>query len=182
VLLPVGFVRQHYMTCAPATLSAMSRYWQMPADHLGVAEQICYDGTPAHSERKWAEASGYIAREFTVTWEATVALINRGVPFTLTTVEPSNAHLQAIIGYDAMRGTLLVRDPFYRSIGEFAADEALARYRATGPRGMAMVPCSRVALLDKIELPDSELYDLLYEVQTALEAHDRHAPCKCASR
>ena len=54
VLLPVGFVRQHHMTCAPATLSAISRYWDMAAEHLTVAEEICYDGTPAHSERRWA--------------------------------------------------------------------------------------------------------------------------------
>ena len=55
LLLPVGFVRQHHVTCGPATLSAISRYWSMPADHLQVAEEICYDGTPAHSERLWAD-------------------------------------------------------------------------------------------------------------------------------
>ena len=54
VQLPIGFVRQHHMTCAPATLSAISRFWQMHAEHLSLAEAICYDGTPAHSERHWA--------------------------------------------------------------------------------------------------------------------------------
>jgi len=34
------------MTCASATLSAVSRYWDMSAEHLAVAEEICYDGTP----------------------------------------------------------------------------------------------------------------------------------------
>jgi hypothetical protein len=27
VVLPVGFVRQHHMTCGPATLSTISRFW-----------------------------------------------------------------------------------------------------------------------------------------------------------
>ena len=61
VVVPVGFVRQHHMTCAPATLSALSRYWSIEADHLALAEAICYDGTPAHSERNWAEMSGFSA-------------------------------------------------------------------------------------------------------------------------
>src|SRR6185503_4404686 len=39
-LLPVGFVRQHNMTCAPATLSALSQFWKKPAEHLAVAEEI----------------------------------------------------------------------------------------------------------------------------------------------
>ena len=61
VVLPVGFVRQHHMTCAPATLSALSRFWSVEADHLALAEAICYDGTPAHSERNWAEMNGFVA-------------------------------------------------------------------------------------------------------------------------
>ena len=91
VVLPVGFVRQHHMTCAPATLSALSRFWSMPAAHLEIAEKICYDGTPAHSERGWAEQAGYIPREFTVTWDSARTLLDLGIPFTLTTVEPGNA-------------------------------------------------------------------------------------------
>jgi tetratricopeptide (TPR) repeat protein len=93
VLLDVGFVRQHHQTCAPATLAALSRYWNMPVEHLDVAEAICYDGTPDHRERHWAETNGWTTREFTVTWESAIALIDRGVPFTLTTVDPASAHL-----------------------------------------------------------------------------------------
>lgn len=49
VVLPVGFVRQNYLTCGPATLTAISKYWSMPAEHLQVAEEICYDGTSDYS-------------------------------------------------------------------------------------------------------------------------------------
>lgn len=173
VVLPVGFVRQHHVTCAPATLTMLSQYWQMPADHLSVVEAICYDGTPARSERDWAEKQGWFVREFCVTWENTVKLIERGVPFTLTTVETGSAHLQSVIGYDSRRGTILVRDPYNRELGEFAAQEMLERYRSSGPRGMAMVPLARKELLAHLELQDAELYDELYQVQQALYAHNR---------
>lgn len=78
-LLPVGFVRQHHMTCAPATLSALSRFRSMPVERLPLSEAVCYDGTPAHGERSWAGQNGYLAREFTLSWAAAVALLDRGV-------------------------------------------------------------------------------------------------------
>ena len=72
-MLPIGFVRQHHLTCVPATLTTLCRYWNKPADHLAVAEKICYDGTPAHSERIWADQNGFVAHEFLVTIEAAAA-------------------------------------------------------------------------------------------------------------
>jgi tetratricopeptide (TPR) repeat protein len=173
VMLPVGFVRQHHMTCAPATLSAVSRFWNRPAEHLDVAEKICYDGTPHHSERRWALDQGWHAREFTVTWNSARALIDSGVPFTLTTVQTESAHLQAVIGYDAARGTLLIRDPYERTHGEFAQAPFFASAAAHGPRGMALVPDAERARLDAIELPDAPLYDLAHELQSALISHER---------
>ena len=65
-----------------------------------MVEEICYAGTPEHSERHWAEEHGWATREFRVTWESAVALLDRGVPFTLVTSDPTNAHLEAVIGYD----------------------------------------------------------------------------------
>lgn len=173
VLLPVGFVRQHHMTCVPATLSAISRFWSKPADHLQVAEEICYNGTSSYNERRWAEENGWAAREFTVTEDAAVQLIDRGVPFTLTTINPGNAHLQAVVGYDGRRGTLLIRDPYMRNCGEANADKFLERYRAHGPRGMALAPVDQAALLDGLELPDAEHWDQLHRLDGALIAHRR---------
>lgn len=175
VLLPVGFVRQHHFTCAPATLSALSHYWKMPVDHLALAAAICYDGTPDHIERHWAEENGWHAREFRVTWETIVALIDRGVPFTLTTVESQSAHLQAVIGYDGFRGTVLIRDPYQRIHGEWLAAEFLERYAASGPRGMLLLPPAEVHRLDGLELPDAPLYDEFYRLRRALHTYDRDA-------
>lgn len=175
VVLPVEFVRQHHMTCAPATLSALSRFWQMPVDHLALAATICYDGTPDHVERDWTERNGWHVREFRVTWEISRALLDRGIPFTISTVETQSAHLQAIIGYDSFRGTLLVRDPYQRTTGEWLGEEFLADYAPNGPRGMVLVPADRAALLDGLVLPDAEFYDPHYRLERALHVHDRAA-------
>ena len=78
VELQVGFVRQHYRTCAPATLVAIARFWTMPAEHLEIAGEISYAGTPHHSERKWARDNGWFTKEFTVTWDSAIALIEAG--------------------------------------------------------------------------------------------------------
>lgn len=172
-VLPVQFVQQHHMTCAPATLSAISGFWQKEVAHLEVAEQICFDGTPAHRERQWAADNGFHAREFRVTSEAAVQLIDAGIPFTLTTVYPGSAHLQAVIGYDTFRESLIVRDPGERHFSEFATVEMLEHFAPNGPRGMALVPAEQAAQLDAIELPDAPLYDLLFQLERALEQHDR---------
>lgn len=174
-LLPVGFVRQHHLTCVPATLAAISRFWSMPADHLQVADEICYNGTTAYSERKWALDHGWWAREFTVTEPVTAALIGQGIPFTLTTIEPGSAHLQAVIGYDGRRGTLIIRDPYWRNANEGLADKVLARYAAYGPRGMALIPVAERAKLDALDLPDAAGWDQLHALDAALVAHRRNA-------
>lgn len=174
VMLPVGFVRQHYFTCAPATLSALGSYWKVPVDHVALAATICYDGTPDHIERHWAEENGWHAREFRVTWEILVALIDRGIPFTLTTVETQSAHLQAVIGYDSFRATLLIRDPYERTHGEWLATEFLERYAASGPRGMLLLPPTEIHRLDGLDLPDAPLYDCSYRLRRALHTYDRN--------
>ena len=65
VRLQLGFLRQHHFTCAPATLSNISRFWQKNAAHLELADEMCYDGTPAYKERVWANRNGWETREFT---------------------------------------------------------------------------------------------------------------------
>jgi tetratricopeptide (TPR) repeat protein len=173
VCLPVPFVRQHYKTCVPATLAAIGKLWDKPTDHLQVAEEICYDGTSKHSERRWAEDNGWATREFTVTGPAARALLDRGIAFSLSTVEPANAHMQAVIGYDRRKGVLLLRDPFLTSRVELDEEAGLAHYASTGPRGMALWPKERPSLLDGVDLPDAGLYDLLHSLDCALQVHDR---------
>ena len=173
--LNVPFVRQHHVTCAPATLSALCRYWNQPFDHLEIAEKICYDGTPWRSERAWAEQRGFVVREFRIDFETAAALLDRGVPFTLTTASAASGHLQAVIGYDRAAHTLDIRDPYYPHVGTAITERLCERQRAAGPRGMVLLPPSEAHLLDGIDLPDEAFYDDYYAVQTALERHDREA-------
>jgi len=182
VLLEVPFVRQNYSTCGPATLSAVSGYWGRQADHLEVAEKICYDGTTTQSERQWAEQAGYHVREFSVDLPTAQSLIDRGVPFTLATVDVTSSHLQAVVGYDARLGVLLVRDSNFRTYAELIAEKGLEYYRPTGPRGMVMVPQEELARLDGLALPDAELYDGFHQLCCALDKFDRPAAAAAHER
>ncbi len=175
VRLQVPFVRQHDKTCAPATLASIGRYWGIPIDHVELAADICYDGTPAHRERGWAEQRGWTVREFTPTWEGLVDLIDRGVPFALTTGSAINAHQQAVIGYDARLRTVIVRNPQGRHFEEMLAESVLEAPRTCGPKAMLLVPPGQGSRTEGVDLADAALYDRLHEVSRSLAAHDRGA-------
>lgn len=171
-LLPVEFVRQHHMTCGPATLTALCRWFGHEADHLEVAERICYGGTSAYSERHWAEERGFVVREFTLTERNARTLIDRELPFGVATYGATSGHMQAVIGYDDRRDVLLVRDPYQPFVNEWSVAEFFEHYRATGPRAMLMIPRERAGAHADIELEDESLFDALYRVEAALESHD----------
>jgi len=173
VQLDVTFVRQQFKTCAPATLAALGRFWQMPTEHQKLAESICYDGTPHWQQRQWAEQNGWVVREFRVTHETSVALTERGIPFAISVVEATSAHMLALIGFDRARGTLLMRDPAQPYVVEVPAEEFLKRYRAFGPHGMVFLPIEEGARIKGITLPDVEAYDSYHRFWLALVKHDR---------
>lgn len=173
VELKVPYIRQHHMTCAPATLSAISRFWERPAAHLEVAEEICYDGTPNHSERRWAKQNGWLTIEFRVDWDSAAGLLDRGAPFTLQLNDVASSHLVAVTGYDRPRGLLLARDPSAPETLEINARELFEQQQATGPRGMVLVPAEQASTLEGLELPEAQLYDIYHDLQLALERHDR---------
>lgn len=176
VQVDVPFVKQHHVTCTPATLASIAKFWSAPAEHLEIAEKICYDGTPEPSKRFWAEENGFVVREFLVDWESAGQLIDRGVPFALTTRAASFSHSQAVFGYDSRRRTLLIRDPTERFYREYLTKDVLKPH-AGGPRGMVLLPQEQSHLIDGLQLPDAELFDVFYQMQRSLESHDREAAC-----
>ncbi|MEM7404019.1 MAG: C39 family peptidase [Pseudomonadota bacterium] len=173
VELPVPFVRQQHRTCGPATLDALSQFLGHDADQVEIIEQIWFDGTSDYLERSWAEAQGLAVREFRLTWESARALIDRGIPFAVATVEATSAHMQAVVGYHPTTETLTLRDPTDAFPVQMLAGAGLEYYAATGPRAMVFLPVSESARLDGLELPEAELFDMRYEFASALEAHDR---------
>ncbi len=182
VQLPVPFVRQFHETCAPATLSGLAQYWQRPIKHEEIVERICYEGTRASDERRWADENGFHAREFRVTEDSVERLIRAKIPLTLNTVEPGSAHLQTIVGIDVYRGTWIVQDPSERHVREAPIAGLLERYASTGPRGMLMVPCEKIDSIADIELPDAQQYDHIYNVDRLLSMHDRETAAEFVSK
>ena len=182
VLLRVPFVRQHHLTCVPAVLTTLARYWGRGAEQIEITERICYAGTSSHSERSWAEREGWATREFTITWDGARALLDRGIPFVVHTVGATSGHAQAVIGYDERRETLFLRDPYVPATLESIASSFLEAYAAHGPRGLALVPAERAELLAGVDLADAGLYDLAEAVEASLERHDRASAAQAAER
>ncbi len=181
VQLAVNFVRQHFKTCAPATLAALGRFWRMPAEHLKLTEAMCYDGTPHWLQRDWAENNGWFVREFRVTWDAAVAILSRGIPFAISTVEATFAHMQAVTGFDRTRGTLLLRDPGQPYIVEVPADEFIKRYRPFGPHGTLFLPVAERSRIEGLALPDSDIWDDYHRLCLALSKHHREEAARVLS-
>lgn len=172
VKLDVPFIRQHNMTCAPATLASLAKYWSVDADHLEIAAAICYDGTPWHKERKWAEKQGFVTREFRVTREILYDLIDRGIPFTLTTASVTSSHLQACIGYDRRLDLILLRDPTHRHYVEMLITGLFSEH-PLGPRGMLLLPAEKRHLIAGLHFPDAAAFDALHDLSVALDENDR---------
>ncbi len=173
VRLAVPSVRQAHKTCGPATLASISLYFGEPAEHLAIADEICFDGTSIASERQWAMGRGFAVREFTVTWDSAVALLDRGLPFALCTQQVTSAHEQAVIGYDAGLRMFSVRDPSATALVKYDADRLLRAQAWNGPHGLVFAPAARVAELAALALPDAELHELAFTVAVALGAFDR---------
>lgn len=173
VRLAVPFVKQRHLTCVPASLASLSRYWLRPIDPVEMARAVTYDGTPGHKARSWMEAAGWRVREFRVTAETAWGLIERGLPFAVVTVYPGSSHEQVVVGFDRGRRTLLIQDPGHAGVSEALADGLVEEQRAYGPRGVLLVPLDRLDALGGLELPDATLYDRLHDIETALDRHDR---------
>lgn len=170
--LDVTFVRQHNMTCAPATIAALTKFFGKAYDHLEIAEAICYDGTPWHKERAWCEVHGFAVCEFPVTMESAKALIEANIPFSLTTQAIDSGHLQACIGYDERLGLLLLRDPTLRHYGEVSLKALQEDHPVLGLRGLAFVPEESKEQLVGLNLPGQRAYDLYHDLSVSFDEHD----------
>lgn len=174
-ILNVPFVRQAHMTCAPASLTAVAKYWGVEVQQEAVIEAICYDGTSALNQRKWLVEQGWGVKEFDLNFASLKLLIDRDMPVLLSTVEPGSAHLQIIVGYDEVMGTYLIRDPFHPRLLEMLIKETGEYYASSGPRCMLMLPLDQLAGLEQLALPNAELYEHIYEIERQLSLHQREA-------
>jgi tetratricopeptide (TPR) repeat protein len=174
-ILPVDFVRQHHNTCAPAVLSSLTAFWGRPFPMDQIVDDIWYGGTFDYQERRWAEEHGWYAREFCLDWPCVCKLVELGIPFGVSTLSAGSGHLQAVIGIDDIRETLVIRDPYDPNKTELLQKQFFENQLAFGPRAILILPKDKVDLLDELELPEAVAYDHLHAFQLALDGHDRVA-------
>jgi len=182
IILPVDFIRQHHNTCAPAVLSSLTGFWGRPFPMEQIVDDIWYGGTYDYQERRWAEEHGWYARDFRLDWPCACKLVELGIPFGISSLKAGSGHLQAVIGVDEIRETLVIRDPYDPNKTELMQQEFFDEQAAFGPRAILIMPRDRVALLDDVELPEAVAYDRLYKFQLALDGHDRAMAVAVLSR
>ncbi len=153
-------------------LRTLARFWQVD-DSSVPDETIIFDGLPDVRERRWAEESGFRAIEFTITPETAFTLLERNVPFLFTMVDAGHSHSQVAVGFDRLRHALWMRDPQDRRTNEAPLASLFEHYSSFGPRGLVLAPLAKSDLLQGIAFQESEQYDRLHRLQTALANFDR---------
>lgn len=172
-VLDVPFIRQHHMTCSPASITAVSMYWGVEIEQQQVVAEICYNGTPNVDERDWIERQGWLAIEFDLQYGTLKKLIDAGFPVLLATVEPGSAHLQVIVGYDEQLGVYILRDPYNPRLQELLVEESHRYYASSGPRCLLMAPKSAQHKIADCKFSASSLYTANYHLTKALDNNNR---------
>ena len=163
-VLVVPFVRPVAESSPPPMVASLARLWKV-ADLKSPRTQT------ASSERVWAEENGWFVKPFTVTWDAALSLIDRGIPFTLHAADVSTSPSQIVIGYDTACGTLIVRDQAESYLIDLAWDVVLEHNRTPGPAGLAMTPPAQSENLRSIELPDEKIRANFHQIEVAAAEH-----------
>ncbi len=138
VVLPVPHEQQGHLTCAPATMTALCRYFGYEVSQQEIIQAICYDGTPDVLERRWLTQHGFCYIERTLTPQLCYQLIDAKLPFAFVTTSGSTSHLQAVIGYHKALGVALLMDPGLDTPVEYLLAEGLAEaWRRSNPQVLA---------------------------------------------
>ena len=151
-------------------VDALARFWNVEAPPSGVVVPTP-DGLPDARERRRFDAAGWATREFTFTFDAAHALVERGLPCFVTLVESGFSQARLIVGTDPIRQSVWVADGHDRQPVEAAVATLTERYATFGPRGLVAVPAAEAAQLDGLDLPDTGVYDRLHYLQGRL--HDK---------
>lgn len=114
----VPFVRQDHLTCSPATMASLLRFFGLAIEQREIAEKITYDGTPIHGEWVWAEERGLASAFFLFDAELARELIDAGLPFAVSLRGETWGHRVALCGYDLVLDSFLLRDPNYPLLQE----------------------------------------------------------------
>lgn len=158
VELNVPDIAQKHMTCAPSSIAAIIQYFGLTADEDDIANEICFGGTSHNDQYEWLNKNGFICKEFDLTEDIAITLIDNNLPFTLTTTQGMSSHLQVVKGYDKSAGVLLLMDPSSIGNTRILTDYLIEDDLDNGPRCMVFVPQAQKEALDSIQLPSGGLY------------------------
>ncbi|MGJ8640705.1 MAG: tetratricopeptide repeat protein [Opitutaceae bacterium] len=171
-ILDVPFIKQEHLTCVPASIAAVTEYLGSPIDQTEIARELTYNGTRDSTERAWLERRGWTVREFSLTWDIARQLIDRDLPFTLTTRDLYASHMQAVMGYDAVQGIYYIREPGSPEKIEWLAKESHQRYQTNGLSCMLLIPPGEIDRACDIQLPEEQSYNEFFQFHQALLEHD----------
>ncbi|HEX6812544.1 MAG TPA: tetratricopeptide repeat protein [Planctomycetota bacterium] len=149
VVLTVPFVRQDQLTCAPATIASLLAWFGAPIDQREIAARITWDGTASQNELQWARERGLVVRFFQFDPEVAKRLLDLGLPFALSTRFETSAHRQAVVGYDPVLRTFVLRDPSVHELREVDA-EWLSAITRRGGDCVLLLPAE---VAERMELP-----------------------------
>lgn len=172
VILPVPHEQQGHLTCAPATMTALCRYFGYEVSQQEIIQAICYDGTPDVLERRWLTQHGFCYIERTLTPELCYQLIDAKLPFAFVTTSGSTSHLQAVIGYHKALGVALLMDPGLDAPVEYVLAEGLADEQSAGARALIFVPTQQAERLTPFYADDVKLFELYADYQQARMIQD----------
>ena len=160
----------------PTVYELLARFWKHPLPNPRADAQPPLDGLPDAAERDRAEQAGWVAREFTLSLDAAVELIGRGVPFLVTLVEAGFSQPRLV-----RRGRRGPRDRVPRRRGRPPAGRGAGRQPGRAVRAVRpAVPGARPGREARqarrtCTLPDGPEREALYAVQKPLLTHDRAA-------
>ena len=153
VVRGVPFVRQDHLTCSPATMACLLRHHGVDKDQLEIAGQITYDGTASHRELAWATANGLCVWFFQFDPEVARRLIDLDLPFAISTRYETNGHRQALVGYDAVLDTFVLRDPGSNLRPEYKAEWLTKHSEVRGGDCALILPQQLAARVPQEVLP-----------------------------
>lgn len=167
IRLPFRRTLQKYEECLPTSVASALAAMGVSIDAESMATELTFGGTAEWRAAEWLKKKGLEVRFFSANPEIANKLIKNGIAFVATLEADANAHAVAVVGLDEAAGTLMVHDPSVPRTMEYLLESLGKDETPIGPRGMAVVPPERSALLDGL-LPEDDT-----EAATARVAHHR---------
>lgn len=167
IRLPYRRAIQKHETCLPTSVASALSAMNLEINADTMAAEITFGGTAEWAAADWLEERGLAVKFFAVIPEVAARLLKNGIPFVVTLEGDDHAHAVAAVGLDEAVGTLIIHDPQSFRTTEYLLSSVGKDEAPLGPKGMAIVPSEKAALLDQLLPPDDA------DAMSATEAYQR---------